>query len=236
MGRESFIERHSRADLLKIMINGFSPAFNPADTLLTISSFTSFLTSINTINVLIATQEGSLTTSAETRSSLVKTMKKRGTQIVGRLKSNEAWVAEWGAAKLVADRLRGMRAPKGKGAAQGLFPEASVTRGKGGQAFAETALLFEQLMGIASGAPNWSLGVPVEISPTTLTTLLNQLKSLNTSIATLQSTLKTNRQKRQALYTGPKSLQVKFQALKNAVKGQYGQDSAEAASVRGVKW
>ena len=42
--------------------------------------------------------------------------------------------------------------------------------------------------------------------------------------------------KRQALYTGPKSLQVKFQALKNAVKGQYGQDSAEAASVRGVKW
>ena len=37
-------------------------------------------------------------------------------------------------------------------------------------------------------------------------------------------------------YTGPKSLQVKFQALKNAVKGQYGQDSAEAASVRGVKW
>ena len=125
---------------------------------------------------------------------------------------------------------------EGEGGGAGAFPGGFGDEGEGGQAFAETALLFEQLMGIASGAPNWSLGVPVDISPTTLTTLLNQLKSLNTSIATLQSTLKTNRQKRQALYTGPKSLQVKFQALKNAVKGQYGQDSAEAASVRGVKW
>ena len=233
---QSFIQRYGRADLLKGMINGFSPVFNPADTLLTISSFTSFLTSISTLNALIASQEGSFSTNVMTRAVLVKTIKKRGTQIVGRLKSNEAWVAEWRSAKLVADRLRGMRVGKGKGSAQAVSPEASVTRGKGGQAFAETALLFEQLMGIAAGAPNWSLGVPVDISPTTLTTLLNQLKSLNTSIATLQSTLKTNREKRQALYTGPKSLQTKFQALKNAVKGQYGQDSAEAAAVKGVKW
>ena len=232
----SFIERYSRADLLRGMINGFSPVFNPPDTLLANSSFTSFLTSINTLNGLIATQEGNFSTNVSTRTSLVRLLKKRGTQIVGRLKSNEAWGAEWGAAKLVVDRLRGVRPPKGKAAAGKLFPAASTKRGKGGQAYAETAQLFEQLMSIAAGAPNWSLGVPVDISPTTLATLLTQLKTLNTSIPTLQSTLKTNREKRQALYTGPKSLQVKFQALKNAVKGQYGPDSAEALSVRGVKW
>ena len=96
-------------------------------------------------------------------------------------------------------------------------------------------VLFLMLMGahLSGGVAS---GAPLENSPITLTPQRNELKSLNTSIATLQSTLKTNRQKRQALYTGPKSLQVKFQALKNAVKGQYGQDSAEAASVRGVKW
>jgi hypothetical protein len=37
-------------------------------------------------------------------------------------------------------------------------------------------------------------------------------------------------------FAGEDCLQVKFQAVKNAVKGQYGQDSPQFAEVKGIKW
>ena len=218
------------------MVSGFTPTFSPADTTLGVGAFTTFLVSINTSNNLIDTQEGSYKTSATQREDLVTLIKKRATQIVGRLKSNSAWAGEYASAKQAADHLRGFQPAKPKPPTDANTPTQVQTRNRGEQAYAEVASLFERLTTTATGAASWSTGAPVEVTLATLTGLLTQIKALNTSLSTLAATLTTNREKRKILYYAPKGLQEKFQAIKESVKGQYGLASAEYQAVKGVKW
>ena len=59
MGLKSFIDRLARSILLKDTAAGMSPAYNPPDTSLQISTFTALLTSVDAANDLVDTQEGS---------------------------------------------------------------------------------------------------------------------------------------------------------------------------------
>lgn len=63
-----------------------------------------------------------------------------------------------------------------------------------------------------------------------------QFNGLNLFISDLASQLTTAREKRRRLYFVGDCLQTKFQAVKEAVKGQYGQGSSEYGSVKGITW
>ena len=236
MAEQSARDRQTRAELLRDMTIGFAPPFNPSDTTLASGPFTTFLVSVNTSNNLIDTQEGSYKTTAKQRSDLATLLKKRATQIVGRLKSNSVWAGEYASAKQAADRLRGSRLYQPKPPTDANTPTQVQTRNRGEQAYAEMAAHFERLMNTATGAPGWSTGAPLEVTLATLTGLLNQIKALNTTLSTLDATLTTNREKRKILYYAPKGLQEKFQAIKDSIKGQYGQASAEYQAAKGIKW
>ena len=59
----------------------------------------------------------------------------------------------------------------------------------------------------------------------------------NETVATADSTLDTAQRKRFALFADEDTgLADKFQAVKNAVKGQYGQSSEQYAAVKGLRW
>jgi len=236
MGEQSYRDRQARAELLRNMVAGFGVPFNPPDATLNVAGFTTFLASIDTANNQVDVQEASYTTSATERSQLVISIKKRATQMVGRLKSNGAWAGEYASAKQTADKLRGKTPPKPKPPTDVPTPDHTKTRNTGDQAYAEVAALLEKLVTTATGAAAWATGVPTELSAATLAALVTELTSLNTSLSTLDASLTTNREKRKLLYFGPKGLQEKFQFVKDSVKGQYGQSSPEYASVKGIRW
>ena len=236
MGLQSFIDRLARAVLLKDTAAGMSPAYNPPDASLQISTFTTFLTSVDTANDLVDTQEGSYSTQATTRVATVKTVKARSTQIMARLKSNSAWASEYHSAKLAADKVRGVKPPKAKPTPDEPTPTQVQKTKATEQAYAEISASFDKLIAIATGAAGYATGVPTEISSASLTSLSTSLKSSNSALSLLDGSLGTSRQKRKLLYYGPKGLQEKFQGVKDSVKQQYGQASAEYLSVKGIKW
>lgn len=236
MGLQSFIDRLAKAVLLKDTVAGMSPAYNPPDASLQISTFTALLTSVDAANDLVDTQEGSYSTQATTRVATVKTVKARATQIMARLKSNSAWASELHSAKLAADKVRGVSAPKAKPTPEEPTPAEEQKTKATEQAYAEISASFDKLIAIATGAAGYATGVPTDISSASLTSLSTSLKGLNTALSTLDGSLSTARQKRKLLYYGPKGLQEKFQGVKDSVKQQYGQGSAEYLSVKGIKW
>ena len=65
---------------------------------------------------------------------------------------------------------------------------------------------------------------------------LSQLKNLNSSLSTLSTQLSKAQQQRQLLYYKEDGLADRFQAVKAAVKGQYGQASANYGVVKVMKW
>lgn len=236
MGVESFRDRQTRAELLRDTVAGFVPPYNPPDTTLQISTFTAFLISVDAANDLVDTQEASYSTQSTTRVNLVKTIKARGTQILARMKSNSAWVSEYHSAKMAADKLRGVSTRKAKTPPEEPTPEQVQKAKATEQAFGEVAASFDKLIAVATGAAGYATGVPVEIASAALTTLSTQFKNLNTALSVLDGTLTTSRKKRNLLYFAPKGLQEKFQAVKDSVKQQYTQSSAEYLAVKGIKW
>ena len=236
MTETSFVDRHARGLLLRDMTAGFSLAFNPADTSLTATNFQTFLGTVGTLNGDIAGAQGAYKTQSVTRVTLVKTIKTTVTQALARLKSNAVWSSEWVSAKQVADRLRGGRPPKPKAPAEGEPPETEKKRNSGEQAYAEVAGAFEKFIAIVLTAPGYAAGVPAAINAASLAGLLTAIKTQNSALCTLSAAILGNQKKRVKLYFEKGGFQEKFQAVKESVKSQYGQSSAEYQSVKAVKW
>ena len=236
MGVKSFRDRQARSELLRDTVVPFSPPYNPPDVTLQISTFTAFLTSVDAANDAVDLQEASYSTQSTTRANLAKTIKARGTQILARIKSNVAWISEYHSAKLAANKLRGVSPRKATPTPEEPTP-AEVQKAKATeQAYAEISAAFDKLIAVATGAAGYATGVPTEISSASLTSLSTQFKGLNTTLSSLDGALTTAREKRKILYYGPKGLQEKFQGVKDSVKQQYTQSSAEYLAVKGIKW
>ena len=236
MSEKSFRDRQGKTSLLMNTIITFTPAHNPADSALSTATMTSFISTIDTKNTLVEGFVTSYTTQSRERLTLTKILKATATRIVARLKSNAAWNAQAATAKGLVEKLRGKSAPKAKPPTDGEPPEVTKKRNAGEQAFVEIAALFERLITVATGAPSYSIGVPLELSSTTLTTQLNAFKAKNTTLGTLAGQIAIEQKKRYALYYDPAGLAEKFKSLKEAVKSQYGSASPEYASVKGQKW
>ena len=236
MAEKSFSDRHARGESLRDMCAGFTPAFVPADTSLTAPNFSVFLGTLGALNVEINNLEGNYTTHAGTREALVKTIKALATRVAARLKSNSAWSSEEKSARKVLDKLRGVRPKKPKPPAEGEPPAEEKKRNSGEMAYGEVALLFEKFIGVATAAAGYSTGVPTEIATSALNGLLSSLKGSNSFLSNLASHISPKQQKRQKLYFANGSFAEKFQAIKEAVKSQYGTQSEQYLAVRVVKW
>ena len=236
MAEKSFSDRLTRGETLRDMCAAFTPAYVPADTSLTAANFTNFLTSLATLNTEINTLEGNYTTQAEARLALVRNIKSAATRVAARLKSNSVWSSEEKSARKVLDKLRGVRAQKPKPPAEGEPPVEEKKRNSGEQAYAEVALLFEKLIGVATAAAGYSTGVPAEISAGTLSGLLSALKGSNSFLCNLAAQISPKQKKRLKLYFEKGGFAEKFQAIKEAVKSQYGTKSEQYVAARAVKW
>lgn len=235
----SFRDREGKARDLSNAMAGFAPAFVPADADLAPAAFATLVGQAESKNNEVEGYAGTYTEDADTRMTLIKTIKTAVTQGLSYLESNKAWKSSFKAAKMAADKLRGVRPPKPKAPPPppegGPTPAEEKKRNKGEQAFTELAGHFGKFIAACTGAAGYAPPA-TEISLGTLNGALSQLKGLNGSLSTLSTQLSKAQQQRQILYYNEDGLADRFMAVKAAVKGQYGVASANYGVVKGMKW
>ena len=237
----SYTERQQRASVLATTITDMTPAFSPMDPALSIANFGTFVAQVGSANEAVDNATTDFDTAVNTRMAQAKAAQKLTTQIVASIKSNSAWKANFPRIKELADKVRGSKPqtktppPPPPVPGQPLPPEPKK-RDRGDGSYAEIASNFKALSNavgkLAGYAPQ-----DQALSTDALNTLGGQLVTNNDAVAEADSTLDAAQRKRFALFTDEDTgLATKFQAVKNAVKGQYGQDSAQYAQVKGMRW
>ena len=237
----SYSDRQARAVVLKSAIAGFSPAYAPANADLGVMLFGSFVDSVATANDDVETAKTDWASAVTSRAADAKTAQKLTTQIISYVKSNAAWNQQLPRIKQLADKVRGITtrakitpppAPEPGEPA----PPPAKKRDRGDQSYADIATSFKALADAVGKLAGYT---PPDsaISATNLATLATTLRTNNDSVAAKDTDLDGAQRARFAIFfTGEGCLQVKFQAVKNAVKGQYGQDSPQFAEVKGIRW
>jgi hypothetical protein len=238
---KSYLDRLGRTRLLLAVVEGCSPAFLPGDDSLTVVNFTAFLNTVEAANEQVADLETDYSLGATERVNLVKSLRDAVTQAVGYVRSNRAWATQFKAVKMAADKLRNIR-PRAKeavvppGEPGGEQPAERATRSRGEQAYVELQVHLTALIAALTACDGYNPPSD-EITLVAFDGLLTQFRGLNLSLGQLAGQLTTAREvRRQMYYHGEECLKEKFQAIKNAVKGQYGTKSTAWHSVWRIKW
>ena len=235
---KSFRDREGQATSLKDACVTFSPAFAPADTSLTVTNFSGFLTQVANRNSDVEGRVASHSTTAGDRVALVKALRDVLTQALGYLESNKAWKSQAATARAIVEKFRGSKAPAAPTSppAPGETPAEQKKRSQGQQAYVELAAHLEKFTGVCTTTPGYAPPA-TEISVAALNGHLSAFKSLNGGISTLEQQISTARSERYDLYyKGEECLKEKFQMIKKAVKGQYGLKSAEYHTANAIGW
>jgi hypothetical protein len=236
----SFRDRQGKAQLLQDTVEGFSPVYAPTDTSINAANFQTTIDGADAANSNVETLAGNYTTSATQRVALVKMLGALITQALSYIKSNSNWSAHFKAAKMAADKFRGIRPPKDTTPAQDpgdgtTPPTAEKKRNQGQRAYAELVAHYQSFVNAATSCSGYA-PPSTDISLMKLNEHLSTFKGLNQFITTLDGQLTTARTLRFRLYFAEAGLQKKFQSVKDAVKGQYGQNSAQFAAIKSIKW
>ncbi len=237
----SFANRLQKGRVLFIAVSGFSPGFAPADGSLAPGPFGASLDAMSSLLDEIGSLETEISSSRTERSAMAKAVRSLTTRVLGYVKANAAWKLEFPRMKELGDRVRNVRASsrraKMAAAAGGASPvRERAGRGAGNGSFAEMASSFKSLVALVNGLAGFS-PPDVAISAASLTALAGQFDALNGQVGTAESALDAAKQARKAaFYEEGTGLAAKFAAIKQSVKGQYGQNSTEYAQVSGMRW
>ena len=234
-------DRQGKSLLLIDTSAGFSPTYTPGDSSLSVMNFNVFLGGVDAANTTVENLEVNYTNNATARVAMVKSIREATTQAVGYVKSNKAWATQFKAVKMAADKLRNIRpptktAPPPPPPPGGDPPAEAAKRNKGEQAYVELQAHLSSLITALTACSGYNPPCAA-IALNAFHGMLSSFRGLNMFISQLTGQLTTAREGRRKLYyVGDSCLECKFQAVKNAVKGQYGQNSTEYGSVKGIKW
>ncbi len=238
---KSFANRLQKGRVLLIAVSNFSSGFAPADGSLAPGPFGATLDAIPTLFLALGTAETAISSARVERSAVAKTVRSLTTRVLGYVKANPAWKLEFPRMKELGDRVRNVRASSRRAKvavpAGGASPvRVQMRRGSGNGSFAEMASSFKSLVALVNGLAGFS-PPDVAISAASLTALAGQFDALNGQVGTAESALDAAKQARKAaFYEDATGLAAKFAAIKQSVKGQYGQNSTEYAQVAGMRW
>jgi hypothetical protein len=237
----SFSDRLQKARSLSAATALMAPAFQPADVSLGVIPFATHLDSLATAIDDVALALTAFSDAVQLRISDTDKAQSLCTQIVSYVKSNAAWKLQFPRIKQLADKVRLIKQPR-----KTLPPPAPEPgeptpppvkqRDRGDGSYVEIEANFRALIAAAAGLAGYA-PPDAGIQSATLASLALSLTEDNASIVTTDQALDDAQRARYALFYEPESgLADKFQAIKNAVKGQYGQTSTAWASVKGMRW
>ena len=228
----SFADRLQRGNQLQAAIDGFNPAFAPADADLLPPAFAQYLLDLGALNVAVAEAGADWTGDVAARAAKVVDIKARALRALARVKSKAAWKMQLPAVKTAADNLRGYRTPTPKPPAEGPAPK---TRQKGDQSFGDIKALTDKLVAALGKMADYDTGCPSDISVAGLAAQSLQLDGLNQLVAGREQALAAARAPRKNAYDGEGGLKEKMLAIKEGVKSQYGSQSPEFLQIKGIR-
>lgn len=236
----SYRDHLEKSQLLHDTIAEFMPAFEPIDVSLGTAGFQSFIDTLDTKNTSVEALATHYTTIATKRVELVKTIRSTVTRVLDHLKSKSAWNPELKAARMAADKLRGVKPPdlaspppEGEGGAPS--PEMAKKRNQWQSAYVELQAHYQSFVTAVKACAGYS-PAELDIQFPALSALAGQFEAENSAILVLESKLVTQRQKRWSLYFDKGGLNDRIKSIKQAVRAQYGKDSPEYAEVKDFKW
>ena len=238
---KSFIDRTQKGQALCTAITGFSPVFTPADSSLTPVNFAAFMITVDSVNLEVGNLRTTFSNAVTVRKEASDAAQKLVTRVVNLVKSNTAWKLKFPRIKELADKVRAIKPPRKTlppptppPGTPPTPPDKPNDRGDG--SYAEIASNFKLLAAAVNALPGYS-APGTDIDGPALTTLAGQLESNNTAVGLADSQLDEAQRARVDIFFAPETgLHDKFQAIKAAVKGQYGQSSTQFAQVKGMRW
>lgn len=230
---KSYADRLQRARDLQAATATFSPVYTPVDLNLSPSSFMALITTVGNLNTALDGPQTALSDAVQARVTDAKTAKSLTTQIVAYVKSNAAWKAKFARIKTLADKVRGFKPPRATPPPGPTPPKKPRDRGDG--SYAEIAANFAALVTALNALGSYN---PPDnaIKLTALTPLSTRLGTNNSTVATAEQEVSEAQRNRYTGYFGTGGLKERFAAVKQAVKGQYGQNSPQWAQVSGIGW
>jgi hypothetical protein len=230
---KSFADRLQRGRDVQTAIAVFVPAFAPADASLGATPFGNFLDDLDDLNTEVGTLVAQYTTGVAERTPMVEDIKDRAGRVLAYLKSNSAWKAFVPGIKLLVDKIRNnrLRAPKPPTPGEGAEPVKK--RNKGEQSYGDIEENFEKMIAALGAVPGYAPPA-TDLSIASLTTLATTFATKNLTMSTLGNQIGMKQRARLEQYDGPSGLKEKIKAIKNAVRSQYGTDSAEYNQIKGI--
>ena len=238
---KSFINRTQKGQALCTAITGFTPVFTPADSSLSPVNFAAFMVTVDSANLDVGNARTFYSNAVTARKAASEAAQKLTTRVVNFVASNPAWKLKCPRIKELADKVRAIKSsrktlppPTPPPGTPPTPPDKAHDRGEG--SFAEVAANFKMLATAVNALPGYS--VPgTDIDGPALTALAAQLEANNSTVGTTDTALDEAQRARVEIFYAPETgLKDKFQAIKKAVKGQYGQSSTQFAQVKGMRW
>jgi len=237
----SFADRLQKGRVLLAALQNMSPAFVPADAALSIGNFEAYLDSVGGANDAVASGVDAFSEAVTARVADAKKAQALVTQVVAYVKSNSAWKLKFPRIKQLGDKIRGIRPPRRTAPRKAAAPGAPAAkpekkRDRGDQSYADIASNFKAFATAVAGLSGYN-PPDAGITGPALTALGKKLEKDNTDVASTDQALDEAQRARADKFAAPETgLEAKFQAEKNAVKGQYSQKSPQWNAVKAMRW
>lgn len=232
----SFADRLARAQKMQETTAKFEPLFEPAVTALEPDNFKLFLVLVEARNTLVANAEAASTAAIALHANLMATIKSRTTRVVDYVLSNEAWDQFLPGVKQAANKVRNYSPSANKKETPAKPGEPAKPKTKiGQQSYGDIDNAFEKLIEAVKLVPGYNPKSESNIQIAQLTALLADYRQANKDVAKMDAALDSAQRARKDIYDGPVSLRTKMKAIKKGAGAQYGRDSSQFASVKGIK-
>ena len=178
---------------------------------------------------------GQYTTGMSQRTPMIVDIRDRAARVLAYIKSNTAWTEFVPGIKAYVDKIRGNRTRASKPPTSGETPGSppAKKRNKGELSFGDIEENFGKMIAMLDSVPGYAPPA-TELSIANLTTLATTFATKNLTMATLGNEIGMKQRARLTGYDGPGGLREKMKAIKDAVKSQYGSNSAEYQQVKGL--
>jgi len=230
---QTYIDRLGRGVTLNETVKTFNPVFSPFDISIKPDNQAIFLADLEAKNNSVALLKSNYTTSVVERIRIVKDVKLRTSMIRNFIESVTTYKGFWKPVRDIVKRILNYKPPKPKSDVP-KNDEEEKKRNRGEQSYSEMAGIFKSLISLLGEVPGYeppndSLKIPA------LTDLHTLLYNLNTEMGSKSGILSVAIEERHKLFDGTGGLKDRMKAVKNAVRSQYGNNSNEYLSVKGIK-
>lgn len=226
----SFADQTGKATLIKEATETFDPPFAPPDADDLPANFGTYITSCIDKNTEIGTARQDYSNGAKERLDMVKDLKNRAMRSMTNVESVDAYESFAKGLKITYRKLRNYKVPGAK------KPDPNAKkRNKGEQSFADIENLYKTFLAGLSAIPGYT-HLDAELQLPALNTLYTNFHDKNVAMAELGA--EENRltaERYDMFYNTETGLKARMLSVKNAVKNQYGPESPEYLSIKGIR-